>query len=157
MGDYTGPERPTSHSLIDGCSFLLLYWLTRNHRYVPVLGASVCRSPDKYMSEEPSSFCLPLTSLCDLPLLFFYFQVNTGVLYLLDFVEDNNDADDPPCPCFNLTPKLNQSVSWLLPPTTVWCDGTIIIVYYQNVSWLLAPTIVWCHLTVLIFAWLEDA
>ncbi|CAN0403750.1 unnamed protein product, partial [Ascophyllum nodosum] len=26
-------------------------------------------------SEEPSSFCLPLTSLCDLPLLFFvYFQ-----------------------------------------------------------------------------------
>ena len=27
---------------------------------------------------------LPLTSLCDLPLLFVYFQVNTGVLYFLD-------------------------------------------------------------------------
>ena len=26
----------------------------------------------------------PLTSLCDLPLLFVYFQVNTGVLYFLD-------------------------------------------------------------------------
>ena len=27
-------------------------------------------------------------SLCDLPLLFFYFQVNAGVLYFLDYVED---------------------------------------------------------------------
>ena len=35
---------------------------------------------------EPSSLCLPLTSLCDLPLLFFvYFQVNNGVLYFLDY------------------------------------------------------------------------
>ena len=31
---------------------------------------------------------LPLTSLCDLPLLFVYFQVNNGVLYYLDYVED---------------------------------------------------------------------
>ena len=31
---------------------------------------------------------LSLTSLCDLPLLFVYFQVNTGVLYFLDYVED---------------------------------------------------------------------
>ena len=30
---------------------------------------------------------LPLTSLCDLPLLFVYFQVNNGVLYFLDYVE----------------------------------------------------------------------
>ena len=28
------------------------------------------------------------TSLCDLPLLFVYFQVNNGVLYFLDYVED---------------------------------------------------------------------
>ena len=28
---------------------------------------------------------LPLTSLCDLPLLFVYFQVNNGVLYFLDY------------------------------------------------------------------------
>ena len=26
--------------------------------------------------------------MCDLPLLFVYFQVNTGVLYFLDYVED---------------------------------------------------------------------
>ena len=44
----------------------------------------------KVMSEEePSSFrLLSLTSLCDLPLLFVYFQVNNGVLYFLDYVED---------------------------------------------------------------------
>ena len=33
-------------------------------------------------------FRLPLTSLCDLLLLFVYFQVNNGVLYVLDYVED---------------------------------------------------------------------
>ena len=27
------------------------------------------------------------SSLCDLPLLFVYFQVNNGVLYFLDYVE----------------------------------------------------------------------
>ena len=31
---------------------------------------------------------LPLTSLCDLPLLFVYFQVNNSVLYFLDYYED---------------------------------------------------------------------
>ena len=31
---------------------------------------------------------LSLTSLCDLPLLFVYFQVNNGVLYVLPYVED---------------------------------------------------------------------
>ena len=32
---------------------------------------------------------LPLTSLCELPLLLFvYFQMNNGVLYFLDYVED---------------------------------------------------------------------
>ena len=31
---------------------------------------------------------LPLASLRDLPLLFVYSQVNTGVLYFLDYVED---------------------------------------------------------------------
>ena len=31
---------------------------------------------------------LPLTSLCDLALLFVYFQVNNGALYFLDYVED---------------------------------------------------------------------
>ena len=28
---------------------------------------------------------MPFTSLCDLPLLFVYFQVNNGVLYFLDY------------------------------------------------------------------------
>ena len=36
--------------------------------------------------------CLPLTTLCDLPLLIVYFQVNTGVSYFLDYVEDIYDA-----------------------------------------------------------------
>ena len=31
---------------------------------------------------EPSSFLLPFTSLCDRLLLFVYFQVNNGVVYL---------------------------------------------------------------------------
>ena len=31
------------------------------------------------------TFGLPLTSLCDLPLLFVYFQVNNGVLYFLEY------------------------------------------------------------------------
>ena len=31
---------------------------------------------------------LPLTSLCDRPLLFVYFQVNNDVLYVLAYVED---------------------------------------------------------------------
>ena len=30
----------------------------------------------------------PLSSLCDLPLLFVCFQVNNGVLYFLDYVEE---------------------------------------------------------------------
>ena len=30
----------------------------------------------------------PLTSLCDLSLFVVYFQVNNGVLYFLDYVED---------------------------------------------------------------------
>ena len=40
------------------------------------------------MSDEPSSFRLHLTSSCDLPLHFVYFQMNNGVLYFLDYVED---------------------------------------------------------------------
>ena len=36
----------------------------------------------------PNPLGLPLTSLCDLPLLFVYLQVNTDVLYFLDYVED---------------------------------------------------------------------
>ena len=31
---------------------------------------------------------VPSHILCDLPLLFVYFQVNNGVLYFLDYVED---------------------------------------------------------------------
>ena len=38
--------------------------------------------------EEPSSFRLPLPSLCDLPLLFVFFQVNNGVLHFLYYLED---------------------------------------------------------------------
>ncbi|CAN0023028.1 unnamed protein product, partial [Ascophyllum nodosum] len=36
----------------------------------------------------PHPLGLPLTSLCDLPLLFVYFQVNNDVLYFLDYVQD---------------------------------------------------------------------
>ena len=41
------------------------------------------------VSDWPRPTRLPLTSSCDLPLLFIYFQVNTGVSYFLDYVEDN--------------------------------------------------------------------
>ena len=37
---------------------------------------------------RPYPLGLPLTSLCDLPLLFVYFQVNNDVLYLPHYVED---------------------------------------------------------------------
>ena len=60
----------------------------------------LCRSPEKVLSEEPSSFRLSLTSLCDLPLLFVYFQVNNGVLYFLDY-EDNLHRG-PLCSRFNV-------------------------------------------------------
>ena len=36
----------------------------------------------------PYPLGLPLTSLRDIPPLFVYFQVNNGVLYVLDYVED---------------------------------------------------------------------
>ena len=36
----------------------------------------------------PYPLGLPLTSLWDFPLLFVYFQVNNGVVYYLDYVED---------------------------------------------------------------------
>ena len=42
----------------------------------------VCTEVVEERSEEPSSFCLPLTSSCDRLLLFVYFQVNNGVVYL---------------------------------------------------------------------------
>ena len=41
---------------------------------------------DLISSWRPYPLGLPLTSLCDLPLLFVYFQVNNGVLYFLDYV-----------------------------------------------------------------------
>ena len=47
------------------------------------------------------SFRLPLTSLCDLPLLFFvYFQVNNGVLYFLDYEDELHHG--PLCSRFNV-------------------------------------------------------
>ena len=39
-------------------------------------------------TEKPYPLGLPLTSLRDLPLLFVYFPVNNGVLYVLAYVED---------------------------------------------------------------------
>ena len=43
----------------------------------------MCRSPDKYEERNPQFiFRLPLASLCDHLLLFVYFQVNNGVVYL---------------------------------------------------------------------------
>ena len=54
----------------------------------------MCSSSDRYLRGFPSH--PPLTSLCDPPLLFVYFQVNTGVWYFLDYVEDIYDDDDGP-------------------------------------------------------------
>ena len=45
-------------------------------------------------------FRLPLTSLCDLPLLFVYFQVNNGALYFLDY--EDNLHHGPLCSRFNV-------------------------------------------------------
>ena len=53
------------------------------HRHSCCAGSECC-----FFSNTIKSFRLPLTSLCDLPLLFVYFQVNNGVLYILDYVED---------------------------------------------------------------------
>ena len=39
----------------------------------------MCSSPDRYLSQFPTH--LPLTFLCDPPLLLVYFQVNTGAWY----------------------------------------------------------------------------
>ena len=51
---------------------------------------------------------LPLTSLCDLPLLlFFSFQVNNGVLYFLDYVEDIYIMG-PLCSRFNVVTSSSQ-------------------------------------------------
>ena len=50
----------------------------------------MCRSPDKQWSEEPSSFRLPLTSLCDRLLLFVYFQVDNGVVVYLDYEDSHH-------------------------------------------------------------------
>ena len=52
---------------------------------------------------------LPLTSLCDLPLLFVYFQVNNGVLYFLDYVEDIYIVG-PLCSRFNVVTSSSQPV-----------------------------------------------
>ena len=41
-----------------------------------------------HVGTEPYPLGLPLTSLCDLSLLFVYFQVNNVVLYFLDYVDD---------------------------------------------------------------------
>ena len=49
-----------------------------------------------------------LTSLCDLPLLFVYFQVNNGVLYFLDYVEDIYIMNGPLCSRFNVVTSASQ-------------------------------------------------
>ena len=48
-----------------------------------------------------------LTSLCDLPLLFVYFQVNNGALYFLDYVEDIYIMG-PLCSRFNVVTSSSQ-------------------------------------------------
>ena len=55
---------------------------------------------DDSKCHRTSSFRLPLTSLCDLPLLFVYFQVNNGVLYFLDY--EDNLHHGPLCSRFNV-------------------------------------------------------
>ena len=73
---------------LPGWSILLLYVCDDDTYMLYCVESSVCRSPDKYWAREPSSSRLPLTSSCDPPLLFIYFQVNNGVLYFLAYVED---------------------------------------------------------------------
>ena len=47
------------------------------------------------------------SSLCDLQLLFVYFQVNNGVLYFLDYVEDIYIMG-PLCSRFNVVTSSSQ-------------------------------------------------
>ena len=61
-------------------------FLTAHDEY---LGAVALRGHTR-VGTIPTS--LSLTSLCDPPLLFVYFQVNTDVLYCLDCVEDIYDG-----------------------------------------------------------------
>ena len=59
---------------------------------------------------------------------FVYLQVNTGVSYLLDYVEDIYDDGGPRCPCFNIMylplplgiPYLNQNATAL--KAEVWVE-----------------------------------
>ena len=52
--------------------------------------------------------------LCDLPLLFVYFQVNNSVLYFLDDVEDIYIIMGPLCSRFNVVTSSSQTMLLLL-------------------------------------------
>ena len=89
MGGYTRWFDAYLVTLTDRCSFLCVSGQrgtiaikSRHEKHLCVVALTS-------WSEEPSSFRLPLTSSCDLLLLLFYFQVNTGIFYFLDSsVED---------------------------------------------------------------------
>ena len=63
--------------------------------------------PDIVRGDHPYPPGLPLTSLCDFPLLFVYFHVNNGVLYFLDYVEDIYIMG-PLCSRFNAVTSSSQ-------------------------------------------------
>ena len=74
-------------TLTDICSFLSVSG-QRGTIAKSMYEEHLCVVSPTSIERESSSFRLPLTSLCDLPLLFVYFQMNNGVLYFLDYVED---------------------------------------------------------------------
>ena len=62
---------------------------------------------DLTSSWGPYSLGLPLSSLCDLPLLSVYFQVNNDALYFLNYVEDIYIIG-PLCYRFNVVTSSSQ-------------------------------------------------
>ena len=62
------------------------------YRIIFYRGGAACGPPNTAIKNDAqttrSNLSQHKTSLRDLPLLFVYFQVNNGVLYYLDYVED---------------------------------------------------------------------
>ena len=75
-----GGLRPYLVTLADRCSFLCVSG-QRGTIAKSMHEEHLCVVALTVWCEEPSSFRLPLTALCDRLLLFVYFQVNNGVLY----------------------------------------------------------------------------
>ena len=81
MGGYTRWSEVYSVTLTDRCSFLCVSG-ERGTISKSMHEEHLCVVALTSMERGTSSFRLPLTSLCDCLLLFVYFQVNNGVVYL---------------------------------------------------------------------------